>query len=69
MQALITVSKLEHPEHAGDWHDKPLRWIVNGPDTECQKFQTKKNALLYKRLRARSNSAFEAGRWYSEVAE
>lgn len=64
---MITVTKLERPEPAGDWHDKPMWWVVNGPGTECQKFQTKKNALLYARLRRNSTSAFEAGRRYCEA--
>jgi hypothetical protein len=41
----ITITKLERFDYSqGDWHDAPLRYSVNGPGNECQKFSTKKNA-------------------------
>ena len=46
------ISKLANPEHQGDWHDKPLRWVVTGP--EVQKFSTKKEALLWVKIRRNS---------------
>lgn len=50
----ITVSRLPHPEASGDWHDKPLRWVVTGPASELQKFSTQKEARRYKSLRFQS---------------
>lgn len=61
----ITVTKLACEEHWGDWHDKPLRWSVNGPRSECQKFSTKREAMQYATLRSRSSSQFEAIKAYS----
>jgi len=49
---MIVISKLPYPEASGDWHDKPLRWIVSGPDAEVQKFSTRADARLYARIRA-----------------
>jgi hypothetical protein len=43
---LVKVSRMDKPQASGDWHDKPLRWIVTGPDSEVQKFATKKDALV-----------------------
>lgn len=48
---MITVSKLDCFERSGDWHDKPIRWRVDGPGAEVQKFSTRKDAELYARLR------------------
>lgn len=50
----ISISKLDHPQHYGDWHDKPLRYQVSGPRSECQLFATKKNALAYASIRRKS---------------
>jgi len=50
----INIVKLAHEERCGDWHDKPLRYAVNGPRSECQKFSTKKDALRYASLRRRN---------------
>lgn len=58
----ITVNKMERSEHCGDWHDKPLKWIVNGPNAERQKFSTKKEALSYKFIRSKSPDEFIAQR-------
>ena len=58
--AKITVVAIS-PEACGDWHDKPLKWAVNGPGNEVQKFSTKADALKYKSVRFRSydqNAAF-----------
>lgn len=56
MQATqIRIEKLAHIERDGDWHDAPLRWIVIGPETEAQKFSTKKEATLYARIRRSSS--------------
>ena len=52
----ITITKLAQPEPCGDWHDKPLRWQVEGPGTELQKFCTKADAKLYATIRSRSAS-------------
>lgn len=49
----ITVSRIK-TEASGDWHDKPLRWIVSGPAGELQKFSTRKDAQKYKSIRFRS---------------
>lgn len=51
----IKIVKLEREEHCGDWHDKPLRYAVNGPRSECQKFSTKKDARKYASLRRRNS--------------
>ena len=50
----LTLDKLERPEYHGDWHDKPLRWAVNGPRSECQKFSIKRDAQKYASIRRRS---------------
>jgi hypothetical protein len=67
MQA-FRIEKLETPEHDGDWHDKPLRWIVLGPANEAQKFTTKKEAALYARVRRSSASQLEAISRYAVTA-
>ena len=59
---------LERPEHAGDWHDAPLRWGVYGPANEVQKFSTKKHAILYANLRRNSYSFTEASRAFVEAS-
>jgi len=60
----IQISKMERSEHQGDWHDKPLRWQAVGPDSELQKFSTKKEASLWAKIRRRATSQFEAFRTY-----
>jgi hypothetical protein len=67
MQAL-RIEKLETPEHAGDWHDPLLRWIVLGPGNEAQKFSSKKEAALYARIRRSSASFSEATNRYVATA-
>jgi hypothetical protein len=32
----VTVSKLDTPYKAGDWHDPAFKWTVRGPGTERQ---------------------------------
>jgi len=56
----ITITKLDRPEHSGDWHDKPLKWIVSGPSAETQKFSTKSDASNYASRRRRSGTQLEA---------
>lgn len=60
MQATIRIDRLPIPVQEGDWHDKPLRWIVRGPGSETQKFSSKKDATLYKRIRSRALTQTEA---------
>jgi hypothetical protein len=54
-----TVTKLDRPEHAGDWHDKPLRYRVDGLP-EIQKFSTKKRAHAWARIRRKCATFNEA---------
>jgi len=56
----LAITKLNSPEHYGDWHDKPLRWQVSGPESELQKFSTKRDALLYRKIRRKAGSFTEA---------
>lgn len=56
----IAVSKLPTREFSGDWHDAPLKWQVAGPDTELQKFSTKREAQHYASIRRKSASFNEA---------
>ena len=58
-RATLTVSKLPHAEHSGDWHDKPLRWIVSD-GIECQKFSTKTAALNFASRWRKSATMWEA---------
>ena len=60
----LTITKLERAEHNGDWHDRPLRWQVAGPDNELQKFSTKAEATLYAKIRRASVDAAQASRHY-----
>lgn len=62
-----TITKLPHPEPCGDWHDKPMRWAVR-TGTELQKFSTKKDAMLYKRLRRLHGSESAATTAYIATA-
>jgi hypothetical protein len=56
----ISISKLERPQYAGDWHDKPLRWSVKGPGSEEQHFSTRPDARLYARIRRGAETFREA---------
>jgi hypothetical protein len=64
----VTVSKLDTPYKAGDWHDPAFKWTVRGPGTERQDFSNKKNAMLYAKLRRNSASQTEAGNKYVRAA-
>ena len=48
----FTVERLPRPEHYGDWHDKPCRWVAKCESDPCftQKFSTKKNAITWARI-------------------
>lgn len=48
------------PQACGDWHDKPLRWAVQGPGNELQKFSLKKDAQIYLRIRRKSSDEHSA---------
>lgn len=50
----IQVQQLATEIHDGDWHDKPLRWTVQGPASEVQNFSTKKDAMKYASCRRKS---------------
>lgn len=63
----IEVIALAAPVHSGDWHDKPLRWTVQGPGTELQNFVTKKDAMRYRSIRKRSFSFAEAIKAYCQL--
>lgn len=56
----IKVVKAERPTFAGDWHDKPLRWRVEGPSQEVQMFSTRKDAETYAKHRRNSPDYTEA---------
>ena len=56
----IEIIKLDSPEHCGDWHDKPIRWSVNGPGSECQKFSTKCDAQRYASVRRKLDNQLAA---------
>lgn len=56
----VTISAIPW-EYVGDWHDRPLRWEVRGPNGELQKFSTKKWAEKYAALRRSSVTEHEAG--------
>jgi len=58
----ISVMKLGFEINTGDWHDKPLRWAVIGPDGETQNFSTKADAIRYRRIRKKSASFADASR-------
>jgi hypothetical protein len=59
MLKIISVQAIRS-EACGDWHDKPVRYSVTGPNNELQKFSTKKDALKYASLRRRAASQQEA---------
>lgn len=58
---MTTITPIIPPEHSGDWHDKPLKWQVNGLP-EVQKFPTKKDARMWIRIRKKAPSFIEAMR-------
>ena len=61
----IKVKKLDKPIRSGDWHDKPLRWVSEGPNAECQLFATKNDALKYSSIRRKTNTQAEAIKKFS----
>lgn len=60
----ITISKIQ-TEASGDWHDKPLRWAVNGPGSEIQKFTRQADARTYLQIRRQCKTQAEAIRIYA----
>ena len=67
----IVISKLPCAVHYGDWHDRPLKWLVTvswdiGPP-ETQKFSTKRDALLYARIRRSCATEWQAIREFSNT--
>jgi hypothetical protein len=61
------VTKLVHPIHCGDWHDKPLRWnVICG--SKNQMFSTKKDAVLYARIWRRAGDEMTAINEYQKLA-
>ncbi len=82
MKHTVLVSKLDHPIHDGDWHDKPMHYRVDGPAREStipgfigpvwetQNFCTKREAKHYAAIRRRTATQQEAGRLWldSELA-
>ena len=64
----LTITKLPCPEHHGDWHDKPLKWIVQGPGEECQKFANHKDSSRYSGIRRKSLNQQEATRTFVATA-
>lgn len=53
----VCVTKLDHPERSGDWHDKPLKWKATGPNNEIQKFSTRQDAETYAKFRRRMSAS------------
>lgn len=60
----ITVSRLDRPMPTADI-GRPLRWAVEGPNGEIQKFRTRDDAKLYRRIRAESTNSNEAIKLYA----
>lgn len=67
MTKAINILKLAAPIHDGDWHDAPLKWQVAGPGDERQNFATKKNAMLYAKIRRGAKDFVEASRIYANT--
>lgn len=63
---VITVEKMERSVHSGDWHDKPLRWIVRGPGGH-QMFATKKDAMKFRSVYRMSDSLVQAIFSYARI--
>lgn len=61
----IKIVRLFKVEESGDWHDAPLKWKVEGPKLEVQKFATKKEATRYASIRRTSKDQTEAFRRYT----
>lgn len=56
----VVVLPLARPIHSGDWHDAPSKWQAVGPGTEVQQFSTKKDAMLYAKIRRHAKTFKEA---------
>lgn len=56
MKIEFTIEKLAHPEHCGDWHDKPVKWVARTTEPGyTQKFSTRKDAELWARCCRRAD--------------
>lgn len=54
------VSRLSSPEHYGDWHDKPVKWVAACGDARfTQKFATRRDADFWARA-CRRTGDFQA---------
>lgn len=62
----VQVSKMERPMPTADI-GRPLRWEVNGPDGEVQRFHKRSDARLYAHIRAVTKTSNEAHRMYSNA--
>lgn len=64
MKKKFVIEKLPRPEHHGDWHDKPLKWVAKCPADPVftQKFSTREDAELFVRCVRRTTTFNEACR-------
>ena len=66
----MIVAPLDPPVHSGDWHDKPLRWTVTGEGKITQHFRTKRDAQIWARVYAKTDSFNTAQReWYRKASK
>lgn len=63
MPNTITVVKMEREMITADI-GRNLKWEVNGPNGELQRFHTKEDAKLYKRIRGKCETSNEAHTLY-----
>ena len=68
LRGQVKVARMGHIEHHGDWHDKPCKWEVIGPNTERQVFSTRKDAELYAKCRRNSESFMDGQRKWMATA-
>lgn len=70
MKRVFEIEKLPSPEHSGDWHDKPLRWIARCADRVfTQKFSTKRDAMLWASVARKAFDYRDAfGMWMEKSA-
>jgi hypothetical protein len=55
------IEKLPYLVFAGDWHDKPLKWVARATEAGfTQQFSTKKDAAGWAACVRRSNTFNEA---------
>jgi len=59
----IEIAKLSAPIRTAS--DMTATWAVYGPGAEFQLFLTKKNAMLYAKIRRASGTMIEASRAYA----